>query len=544
MSVLRELVARLGFEVDSQGFKRAESSVDTLKAGMQKLAQVASLAGLGAGIKKIVDLASDANETANVLEQVFGAAGAAQVKSWSETVANEVGRSQYQLQEFAGRLGAMIAPMVNSKSAAQEMGTTLSQLAVDLGSFFNATDEDALMALRAGISGESEPLKRFGIVMQDATLQEFAHAQGINKKISAMNVAEKTELRYQFILANTVNAQGDAARTSGGYANASKALGAALRDLGTEMGQAVMPKIERAIQFVLGGVRAFRDWARGTHLLESAMWVLGAAAVVVGASLIAPFIIPAVAAAALILLMDEVFTLFSGGKTVIGDYIDTVFGIGATDEFVRNHKAGVELLAEAWRNLWKDADSEDLQKQIGWFGELELAGERLYNLYARLGTAIADFFYNLPVIGGVASGKQRVLTSSERTTGRGVGAGLMTPEQARQQGLIEKAADIRGEREGKKAGRALGRAYGAPAEEIQFGRAAPSAVGATPTVSAPIAPAGGAGARGPVTVNTGAMNLVLNVLGGKPEETRRVVQKAMEAERRKTVAAVAQAGGG
>jgi hypothetical protein len=542
MTVLRELVARLGFQVDGQGFKQAESSVDKLKSGLQKLGQVASLAGIGAGIAKIVDLASDANETANVLESVFGAAGAAQVKDWSQTVASEVGRSQYQLQEFAGRLGAMLDPMVQNKAAAQEMSTTLSGLAVDLGSFFNASDEDALMALRAGISGEAEPLKRFGIVMQDATLQEYAHAQGINKKLSAMNVAEKTELRYQFILANTVTAQGDAARTSGGYANASKALGAALRDLGTEMGQSVMPVIERGIQFVLGGIRAFRDWAKGTHVLETAMWVLGAAAVVIGASLIAPFVIPALAAAALILLIDEVLTLFSGGKTVIGDYIDTVFGIGATDEFVRNHKAGVELLAEAWRNLWKDADSEDLQAQIGWFGELELAGERLYNLYARLGTAIADFFYNLPVVGGAATGKQRVAFSSERAAGQGYGAGLMTPEQARQQGLAEKAADIRAERTATKTGRALGRGYNAPVEEIQVGRAAPSAVGAA--VSAPIAPAGGAVAKGPVTVNTGPMNVVLNMVGGNPEEMRRAMQKTLEAERRKTVAAVAQAGGG
>jgi hypothetical protein len=543
MSVLRELVARLGFQVDAQGFKKAESSVDKLKSGLQKLGQVASLAGIGVGIKKIVDLASDANETANVLGEVFGPAGAAQVKEWSATVATEVGRSQYQLQEFAGRLGAMLGPMVQNKGAAQEMSTTLSKLAVDLGSFFNATDEEALIALRAGISGESEPLKRFGVVLQDATLQEFAHAQGINKKISAMNVAEKTDLRYQFILANTATAQGDAARTSGSYANASKALGGAMRDLGTEMGQSVMPTIERGVIFVRDGIRAFRDWAKGTHLLEAAMWVLGAAAVVIGASLIAPFVIPALAAAALILLIDEVLTLFKGGKTVIGDYIDTVFGIGATDEFVRNHKAGVELLAEAWRNLWKDADSEDLQAQIGWFGELELAGERLYNLYARLGTAIADFFYNLPVIGGAATGKQRVLFSSERAAGRGTGAALMTPEQARQQGLAEKAADINAERIATKPGRALTRGVNAPVEEIQFGRAAPSAVGATPTVSAPIGPAAGAGAKGPLTVNTGPMNVVLNMVGGNPEEMRRAMQKTLEAERRKTVAAVAQAGG-
>src|SRR6185436_4884211 len=106
---------------------------------------------------------------------------------------------------------------------------------------------------------------------------------------------------------------------------------------------------------------------------------------------------------------------------------------------------------------------------------------------ARLGTAIADFFYNLPGIGGKANGLQRVLFSSERAAGRGVGAGLMTPEQARQQGLKEKAADITAERNATKTGRALGRGVNAEAEEIRSGRASPSAVGGPPTVSAPAA---------------------------------------------------------
>jgi hypothetical protein len=542
MSVLRELVARLGFQVDGQGFKKAESAVDKVKSNLQKLSQVASLAGIGVGIKKIVDLASDANETANVLEQVFGAAGAAQVKSWSETMSAELGRSQYQLQEFAGRLGAMIEPMVGSKGAAQEMSTTLSKLAVDLGSFFNTTDEDALMALRAGISGESEPLKRFGIVMQDATLQEYAHAQGIHKKISAMSVAEKTHLRYQFILANTATAQGDAARTSGSYANATKALTGAERDLGTEMGQSVMPAIERGVAFVRDGIRAFRDWAKGTNLLKAAMWVLGAAAVWIGASLVAPFVIPALAAAALILLIDELLTLFSGGQTVIGDFIDSWLGIGTVDEYVRNFKAGVELLAEAWSNLWSATDSgnESLAKYVSWMELFETAGVNAYDAVMRLVNAMGDLVRKVPFLGDLLGARE--LNASDRT-GRGMNAPLMTAQESALQNLRDRNAVAKAARENT-TGRALAREVDAPVEKIEYGRAAPSAVGATPTVSAPISPTAGVGAKGPVTVNTGATNVVFNMLSGNPEEMRRVMKKTMEAERRTTVAAVSQAGGG
>ncbi len=547
MTVLRELVARLGFQVDGTGFKRAETAVDKLRGSLQRLGQVATLAGVGTGIKKLVDLASDANETANVLEQVFGAAGAAQVKDWSQTVATEVGRSRFQLQEFAGRLGAMIDPMVKNKAAAQEMSTTLSKLAVDLGSFFNATDEEALIALRAGLSGESEPLKRFGVVLQEATLQEFAHAQGIHKKVAAMNVAQKTELRYQFILANTVTAQGDAARTAGSYANSTKALKGALRDLGTEMGQSVIPKIERGIQFVLRGVRAFKDWAKGTNLLESAMWVLGSAAAVVGAVMLAPFAVPAAAVFALILLVDELLTMLSGGETVIGRYLDKWFGLGTTDELVRNHKAGVDLLAEAWRNLWADSSEAEtsINAYIGWIERLEVAGQRAYDTLARLGTKVMDVLHDLPGFGGAAAGKQRVLTSSDRNAERGMGGRRMTIEEAQRQAMKERNDAARADLKATRAGRATGRGVDAPVEEISFGRAAPSAVGTTPAVSAPItAPPAAASAGAPVTVQTGATTLNLQVLGGNLAEVRRVVREALEAERRKTIAAVARAGGG
>lgn len=256
--------------------------------------------------------------------------------------------------------------------------------------------------------------------------------------------------------------------------------------------------------------------------------------------MLAPFILPAAAAVALILIVDELFNLFTGGKSVIGDYIEAVGGLGTVDELIRNHAAGVDILAESWRNLWAGADTAKLQEQIGWFGELELMGERLYNLYARLGTAIADFFYNLPGIGGAANGQQRIVTSSERAAGRGVGAGLMTPEQARQQGLKEKAADISAEREASKPGRALGRGVNASVEEIRSGRASPSAVGGPPTVSAPAAASG----TPPVVVQSGNTTVTVNVNGGNPAEVRRAVLDALAAERRKSNAALSRPGSG
>jgi len=595
MTVLREIVARLGFEVDKTGFQAAErgiSQVQNQLAATGKKLGVVGAAATGAGVRmasagsrfaatgkaaassragmavgatgasafggalgklvaavgitqtlrSVVQLASDANETGSVLDRVFGAEGAAQVKSWSQTASSTLGRSRYQLQEYAAGLGGMIEPMVQNKAKAQAMSTTFAELAVDLSSAFSGTtEEEALTALKGGLTGADMALKRFGITMDDATLQQYANEKGIHKKLAAMSNAEKTELRYQYILANTKSAQGDAARSSGSFSNASKALKGTLRDLGTEMGQKAMPVLERIVAGASKAVATFKDWTEGTHVLESALAVLGAAAVVLGAQMLAPFIVPAAAAVALILIVDELFNLFTGGKSVIGDYIEAVGGLGTVDELIRNHAAGVDLLAESWSNFWADADTAKLQEQIGWFGELELAGERLYNLYSRLGTAIIDFIYNLPGIGGAAHGLQRVLSSSERAAGRGVNAPLMTPEQARQQGLKEKAADIRAERTATKTGRALARGYNAPVEEIRSGQAGPTAVGVQPIVRVPGASTDTAP---PVVVQSGNTTVTVNVNGGNPAEVRRVVLDALSAERRKSNAALARPGSG
>ncbi len=563
MSILRELVARLGFQVDDKGFKRAESRIDGIRAGLAKLGQVAAAAGIGAALKKIVDFASDAQETANVLEQVFGAQGAAAVKGWADSVSREMGRSKFELQEFAGRMGAMLDPMVKNTALAQEMSTTMAQLAVDLGSFFNATDEEALVALRAGLSGESEPLKRFGVVLQDATLQEFAHAQGVRKKVQAMSVAEKAELRYRFILANTTKAQGDAARTSESYANSSKAVRAALRDLATDMGTAVLPKIERALRVVRNFIDRFKQLTDGTYLLQSAMLVLSAIAAALGLSLLAPFIVPAAAVLALTLLIDDLHALFTGGTSVIGHYLDKLLGIGTADAVVQGITASVQIMSQWWHDL-VSAVTEfiDLMPdaQGAWdimAGAAEAFGlaaatavQQVFDWILKLTNAAYEMFRTLAGLAGIKLPNMDPVGRNDRTSGRGVNAPIMSNMEQIQKTVGDRQHAIRAEVEARAAARrelsagskalesgsrAVGRGIDAPA--IAFGHARASATEAV--VSAPAAPPA-APPVNQVTVGGTTMNLTVN--GGNLAEVRRVVRETLEAERRKTAAAIPKAG--
>lgn len=377
MTVVRELITRLGWEVDQASFRSAEKAYDALtrKVGgsssggpspAEKAAQATQQAadkakdavdktkqaagglgetlamigrqlaalGIGAKLMQFVELASDANETASAIKQLFGGEGAKQVDEWSHAMGEAMGRSAYDLQQYVARLGSVLGPVTKTQEQARLMSESLAGLAVDLGSFFNTSDQDAMMALRSGLTGEYESLKRYGVVINEATLAEVAHTKGIKKKVSQMTVAEKTELRYAAIMERTKQAQGDAARTGEGYANASKALQAELKTLGIDMARKVIPAFEVLVRVARTSIKWFNEMRKSTKVLEAAFVVLGTTALWLGRETLTAFALPLAAVGALILLVDELWNLFTGGQSVIGDWIDKTFGIGKTNALV------------------------------------------------------------------------------------------------------------------------------------------------------------------------------------------------------------------
>jgi len=357
MPVLRDIVAKLSLDLDKKSFKEADTSIGSLTKRFAGLEGKIALAAAAFAAFKIVDFASDAQETLNVLEASFGDNTNA-VKEWAAATGEAAGRSEYALREMAGTLGAVLNPMMDrNEEKAAKMSKRFSELAVDLGSFFNKTDKQALEALRSGLVGEAEPLKQFGVVMSVATLEAFALSKGIKKNMKDMTNAEKTALRYEFILEQTASAHGDAAKTADGFANASKGLGAAFKDVATRAGQVLLPATEKIVGMARDGLRAFNEYAKNSHILKAALIVLGAVAVKVAAAVVIamlPILIPllkliAVVAVATIVL-EDLISMFEGGESVIGDFIDAVFGPGSATEAVKNLKMAWEGMTLFWTN--------------------------------------------------------------------------------------------------------------------------------------------------------------------------------------------------
>ena len=383
MAILRDITARLGLQLDKGSFVQADRQVETLSDKVATLgATLASVAAVGFVGVKFLEFGSDANEMLNVLDSSFKESSQ-RVQDWASTFGSAAGRSEFELREMAGTLGAVLNPLMEKNSeVAADMATGLSALAVDLGSFFNKTDTDALEALRAGIVGEAEPLKQFGIVMLEDTLAAFALSQGITKSVKSMTIAEKTALRYNFILDQTATAQGDAARTSEGWANATKGLLGSMKDLATKLSLAVLPFAEKVVIAVRDGVRGFTEWQEGTQILKSAMLVLAAIGTAVAVRLFAawviahlPLLLMAAAVAAAALVLDDFLTFMDGGKSVIGAFIESIFGPGSAAAAADGLRMAWEGVVLFWTNevlpafrMLKDAFVSDAQAMGQAFG--------------------------------------------------------------------------------------------------------------------------------------------------------------------------------
>ena len=169
-------------------------------------------------VKKSIEFASDLAEVQNVVDVTFGES-ANEINKWSKTALKAYGLNELSAKKYVGTMGAMLTSTGIANDKIAEMSKTMVALAGDMASFYNLDSQEAFDKIRAGISGETEPLKALGINMSDANLEAFALSQNMEKVWDDMSYAEKTLVRYKYLLSVTKNAQGDFTRTADQFAN-------------------------------------------------------------------------------------------------------------------------------------------------------------------------------------------------------------------------------------------------------------------------------------------------------------------------------------
>jgi len=267
---------KAGLAQAEASIKGMNSSVATANTGMQNmLASAKRMAGtLGVAFaatqvvqfgKDVVMSASSMAESVSKVKVVFGESADAVFK-FGDSAAKNMGMSNQAAIEAAGTYGNLFQAFGIVQGKANEMSTTLVQLAADLGSFNNTSTEEAINALRSGLAGETEPLKRFGVALNEVTLKNKAMAMGFGEIKGAMDPAIKAQVTYALVMEQTKLAQGDYARTADGTANTMKTLSAQFADAKVAIGDLVLPafnallKVTAAIIPILKSVaKYFKD---------------------------------------------------------------------------------------------------------------------------------------------------------------------------------------------------------------------------------------------------------------------------------------------
>jgi hypothetical protein len=326
-----------GLKEAKKGFKDLEGAQAKAKYALGKANKFAAagLGALAAGAVSAVKAASDMAEAQSKVNVIFGE-GSKEIAAFAKTASDKIGQSKQAVFDAAGTFGTFGKAAGLSGTDLAKFATGFSGLASDLASFNNSTPEEAIAAIGSGLRGEAEPLRRFGILLNDATLKTAAFELGIYDGSGALTDQQKILAAQKVIFEQSTDAQGDFARTSDGLANSQRTLSAKLADTQAAIGQGFLPVVEAALPLL----KTFADWAADNpdkiKIMAAAIGVLTTSVVALNVAMaLNPAVLITAAVIGLGVAIGVAYKKFEGFRNVV--------------KFVVNNLAyNFELLANAF----------------------------------------------------------------------------------------------------------------------------------------------------------------------------------------------------
>jgi hypothetical protein len=251
---------------DDKGAKSANLSLSSL---VKSYASVGVASGLVIkGLKSSITAASNLQETVGKVNVVFGKS-ASSIESFAKTASTTFGQSKQQAMDAAATFAIFGKSAGLAGNDLVKFSTEFVTLASDMASFSNTTPEEAIQSLGAALRGESEPIRKYGVLLDDATLKARASTMGIYKGTGALTAQQKVLAAQAEIMNQTQLAQGDFARTQDGLANSTRTLNAQLSDLSQrQRPRSLKPQsVQRAR--LLAGLTESSNWSHAFFQLLS-----------------------------------------------------------------------------------------------------------------------------------------------------------------------------------------------------------------------------------------------------------------------------------
>lgn len=377
---VRELLTSWGFDIDMNALNRMDSKIGELRNNAKKfganmktvtdgmVSQGAKLTafvsvpiiGIGAAMTKA---ASDAEETLAKFDTVFQDVGT-QATATAENLSKNFGLSSKAAKQLLGDTGDLLTGFGFTGEMALDLSKNVNELAVDLASFTNFAGgaEGASAALTKALLGERESVKALGISILDEDVKaKVASLRATGELRGETERQQKAYATLQIALEQSKNAQGDFARTQDSLANQTRIFRARMDDLAVTFGQILIPYAKKLVVGLTKLAEKFTALSSSTKswiliafgvvavlapmllfmgLVASSVLALGSAFTLLKAGLIAvrtaslttlltwaafPILIGLVIAAAG-LLLDDLWSLATGGKSAIGELITKFTG--------------------------------------------------------------------------------------------------------------------------------------------------------------------------------------------------------------------------
>ena len=240
--------------------RRNASLRRSLKRGLRSalLPSIAILGAFGYEAVKGAKAASDLAETINKSNVIWGR-NADEIRAWAENANDALLMTRQQALDAAANFGGFAKAAGLSGSKAVTFAQDLTQLAADMASFENASPEETIQAIGAALRGETEPIRKYRVLLDDMRLRQAALKLGIVKTTKeALTPQQKTLAAYAEIMRQTTDAQGDLERTADSQANVLKRLQAKWEDLRIELAEALLP----AVDAILPKLEELLEWIK------------------------------------------------------------------------------------------------------------------------------------------------------------------------------------------------------------------------------------------------------------------------------------------
>ena len=238
--------------------KQAQSSTSIFKAMTSGISGAAlqfqivwnTIRGVATGLGNLAMQGAEYYESLNLFATTL-ADKAQEAMDWVNMFSDALYLDPSNVMQYMGAFDSLIKGLGVGEDNAYLMSQQLTQLTYDLASFKNLDFETAFQKLQSGISGEIEPLRNVGVALSEATLQELAYTLGIEKSVSAMNEAEKAQLRYIQIMRSSADWQADMGKTLMSPANAIRVVKEQFGLLARAIGNVFIPILMMAIPYVM-----------------------------------------------------------------------------------------------------------------------------------------------------------------------------------------------------------------------------------------------------------------------------------------------------